>query len=71
MYPPAVFDKLDKQFAIEVLEMFVYFDASVIEENVLIQTASDLINYALKNKLEAKDALEVNPIYLRKAQPER
>ena len=40
MYPPAVFDKLDKQFVIDVLEMFVYFAASVIEENVLITILS-------------------------------
>jgi len=42
-----------------------------IKENVLIQSASDLISYALKNNLEAKNVSEVNPIYLRKAQPER
>ena len=44
---------------------------SNINENVLIQSASDLISYALKNNLEAKSPEEVNPVYLRKAQPER
>jgi tRNA threonylcarbamoyladenosine biosynthesis protein TsaB len=42
-----------------------------INENILIQSASDLINYALKNNLEAKKPEEVNPVYLRKAQAER
>lgn len=42
-----------------------------INENILIQSASDLISYALKNNLEAKDAEQINPIYLRKAQAER
>ena len=36
-----------------------------------IQSASDLISYVLKNNLEAKSPEEVNPVYLRKAQPER
>jgi len=42
-----------------------------INENILIQSASDLINYALKNNLQAQKPEEVNPVYLRKAQPER
>lgn len=40
-------------------------------KNILIQRASDLIEYAIKNNLSAKDVIEINPIYLRKAQPER
>ena len=42
-----------------------------INENMLIQSTSDLISYAVKNNLEACDSAEVNPVYLRKAQPER
>jgi len=42
-----------------------------INDEKQIQSASDLINYALKNNLEAKNPEEVNPVYLRKAQPER
>lgn len=42
-----------------------------INENILIQSASDLIEYALKNNIEAQNPEEVNPVYLRKAQPER
>ena len=42
-----------------------------INEDILIQSASDLIDYALKNNLEAKKPEEVTPVYLRKAQPER
>lgn len=42
-----------------------------INENVLIQSASSLIEHSIKNNLHAKDVIEINPIYLRKAQPER
>lgn len=42
-----------------------------INESILIQSASDLISYALENNLSTDDAEKVNPIYLRKAQPER
>jgi len=42
-----------------------------INDKKQIQSASDLIDYAIKNNLEAKNPEEVNPVYLRKAQPER
>ena len=42
-----------------------------MNEEIKIQSASDLIKFALENKLQAEDVGKVNPIYLRKAQPER
>lgn len=42
-----------------------------INDKIIIQSVSDLINYALENNLQAFAPEEVNPVYLRKAQPER
>ena len=42
-----------------------------INDRIIIQSVSDLIKYALKNNLQAFAPEKVNPVYLRKAQPER
>ena len=42
-----------------------------IDDEIQIQNASDLIKYAIKSELSSQNPHEINPVYLRKSQPER
>ena len=57
--------------AVNVHKEIIEKNNYTVDDKIQIQSASDLIIYANNNDLQSQNPEDVNPVYLRKAQPER